>query len=80
MAGGGEPMSPDFENAPDMSENRHEQQNDYLQRAAQAFAAGDDVLAVHLYLAAFEQADYVRFLVLVYTVGEVCSYHVSVQH
>ena len=49
MVGGGEPMSPDFENAPDMSENRHEQQNDYLQRAAQAFAAGDDVLAVHLY-------------------------------
>lgn len=49
-------MSPDFENAPDMSENRHEQQNDYLQRAAQAYAAGDDVLAVHLYLAAFEQS------------------------
>ena len=49
-------MSHDFENAPDMSGNRQEQPDDYLQRATQAYTAGDDVLAMHLYLAAFEQA------------------------
>ena len=27
-----------------------------------------------------KQAYYVRLLVLVYTIGEVCSYHISVQH
>ena len=56
MAAGGEQMPHDFENVPDASGNLSEQPNEFLKRATQAYAAGDAVLAMHLYLAAFEQA------------------------
>lgn len=43
-------------NAPSRDDEKHSAVNEYLQRAAAATDAGDAVLGMHLYLAAFEEA------------------------
>lgn len=43
-------------NAPSRDDEKHSAVNEYLQRAAAASDAGDAVLGMHLYLAAFEEA------------------------
>lgn len=46
----------DANNSPSQNNDTNNSSGEYLKRAAQACAAGDDVLGMHLYLAAFEKA------------------------
>lgn len=46
----------DLNNSPSQNNDRNNSYIDYLRKAAQASGAGDDVLGLHLYLAAYERA------------------------
>lgn len=46
----------DFNNSPSQNNNTNNSYVDYLRKASQASEAGDEVLGLHLYLAAYERA------------------------